>query len=122
MNVITGRLAQIIFAVPMIFFGVFHFLNAKGMAGMVPFPGGVYWVYFTGLCLIASAIAIISGRLANLAGFLLGLMIFGFAFILHFPKLIHAANQQEMMMPMISFLKDISIASGAWIISGINQK
>jgi uncharacterized membrane protein YphA (DoxX/SURF4 family) len=106
----------------MLFFGVSHFLNAKGMAGMVPIPGGIIWVYVTGLCLIAAAIAIIAGRMVGLASFLLGVLIFIFAFSLHFPGVIKAANQQEMMGPMISFLKDISIASGAWVISSLHKK
>jgi len=122
MNILTGRLAQIGFSLPMIFFGVSHFMNAKGMAGMVPLPGGIFWVYITGACLITGALAIISGRLVSLAAFLLGVMIFIFAFTLHLPGVIKAAGQQEMMMPMISFLKDFSIACGAWVISGNSKK
>ena len=122
MNILTGRVAQIIFAFPMIFFGVSHFMNAKGMAGMVPVPGGIIWIYVTGLCLIAAAIAIIAGRMVNLAAFLLGVLIFIFAFSLHLPGILKATNQAEMMMPMISFLKDISIAAGAWVIAGTDKK
>ncbi|MDH4262280.1 MAG: DoxX family protein [Spirochaetia bacterium] len=117
MKLLTGRIAQIVFAFPMIFFGVSHFMFAQGMADMVPIPGGIYWVYFTGLCLIASAIAIISGRLVGLSAFLLGVMIFIFAFTLHLPGALKN-NQMQIMM----FLKDISIAAGAWVIAGTDKK
>ena len=122
MNLLTGRMAQILFALPMIFFGVSHFMNAKAMAGMVPIPGGLMWIYITGACLIAGALAIISGQMVSLAAFLLGVLIFIFAFSLHLVGYINAVDQQMKMMEMISFLKDISIASGAWVIAGSSKK
>jgi len=122
MNILTGRLAQILYSLPILFFGVSHFLNAQGMAGMVPLPGGIFWVYVTGLCLIAGALAIISGKMVHLAAFLLGVLIFIFAFALHFPGVINSTDQQHMMMSMISFLKDFSMASGAWVIAGTAKK
>ncbi|MDH4199732.1 MAG: DoxX family protein [Spirochaetia bacterium] len=122
MNILTGRIAQILFALPMIFFGVSHFMNASGMAGMVPLPGGIVWVYVTGACLIAGALAIISGQLVSLSAFLLGVMIFIFAFSLHMVGFIRAADEHMKMVEMIAFLKDISIAAGAWVISGSSKK
>jgi len=117
MNLLTGKIARVVFSLPMIFFGASHFMNAKGMAGMVPLPGGVFWVYITGLCLIAAAIAIIANRMVFLAAFLLGVMIFIFALTLHLPGAVNG-NQSA----MISFLKDLSIAAGAWVIAGAEKK
>ena len=45
MNAITG-LGKYFFAIPMLIFGVFHFMGANEMAAMA--PGGVISVYFTG--------------------------------------------------------------------------
>ena len=38
---------------------VFHIMGADKMAGMVPIPGGVFWVYFTGVAMIAAGVSII---------------------------------------------------------------
>ncbi|CAM4033867.1 MULTISPECIES: hypothetical protein [Flavobacterium] len=40
-----SALGRFSFFIPMVIFGLFHFMNAKAMAGMVPIPGGVFWIY-----------------------------------------------------------------------------
>lgn len=103
------------YAVPMAIFGLFHFMNGNDMAGMVPsfIPGGVFWVYLTGLALIAAAVAIIIGKKAKLATQLLGLMLLLFALLIH---LVSVMNGNDMSMP--SLLKDMALAGGAWYMSG----
>ena len=103
------------FAIPMAIFGIFHFMNAGAMAGMVPsfLPGGAIWVYLTGAALLAAAIAIITGKKAKTATQLLGLMLLLFAILVH---LMAVMNGSESSMP--SFLKDLALAGGAWYMSG----
>ena len=118
MDKLTGRVAHIIFVLPLIAFGFGHFMNAKAMAAMVPLPFGEFWVYLTGAALIAGAIGVIVNKMAKLAAFLLGVMIFIFAFALHLRGMILAETEAVKMMEMMQFMKDIAIASGAWAISG----
>lgn len=103
------------YAVPMAIFGLFHFMNGGDMAGMVPsfVPGGVFWVYLTGLALIAAAVAIIIGKKAKLASQLLGLMLVLFALLIH---LVSVMNGNDSSMPTL--LKDVALAGGAWYMSG----
>lgn len=63
-----------IFTIPLIMFGVNHLTQADMMAGMVPVPGGVFWVYFTGVAMLAAAVAMITNfkGLGALAAFLTG--------------------------------------------------
>jgi putative oxidoreductase len=44
-------------AIPMAIFGLFHFISGPAMAGMVPevIPGGVLWVYLTGIAFDCSS-------------------------------------------------------------------
>ncbi len=58
MNILTTSGARLLYAIPMALFGILHFMNASDMAGMVPsfIPGGVFWVYLTGLGLILAAV------------------------------------------------------------------
>ena len=65
------KLGTYLFALPMAVFGIMHFMAGEAMAGMVPIPGGVIWVYLTGAALIAAAVAIIIGKKAVLAAQLL---------------------------------------------------
>jgi len=108
-------IGKFMFAIPMGIFGLFHFMSANDMAGMVPsfIPGGVFWVYLTGAALLAAAIAIIIGKKAKMAAQLLGLMLLLFALLIH---LVAVMNGSDMSMP--SLLKDLALAGGAWYMSG----
>jgi uncharacterized membrane protein YphA (DoxX/SURF4 family) len=122
MNSIMDALSKAgrhIFALPLIMFGVSHFTKADRMVAMVPVPGGVFWVYFTGIALLAGAIGIVTNfkGLGPLAAFLTGVLVLVFAFTVHLPHLINAPDEAARTMPMISLLKDIGLAGGAWAIA-----
>lgn len=88
------------------------------MAGAVPgfIPGGVCWVYFTGLAFILAALAIIIGRKARLAGILLGILLLLFVLLIHVPAYLHAPDAASKMMPMVNILKDTGLAAAAFFI------
>lgn len=119
MKAILG-LGRFLFAIPFIIFGLFHFMGAKDMAGMVPIPGGEIWVYVTGVALIAAAVAILIGRLDKLAAFLLGLMLLIFALSLHLPSVMDSGGQDPGAMS--SLLKDIMLAGASWMYAGTIAK
>lgn len=102
---------KLMFAAVMAFFGVGHFMKASQMAAFVPeyFPVPEVFVYLTGLALIATAVALIIGKKAQLAMTLLGVMLVLFAVLMHLPG-------GEASMPML--LKDLALAGAAWFISG----
>ncbi|MCB1139407.1 MAG: DoxX family protein [Leptospiraceae bacterium] len=102
-----------------VMFGLAHFMNAEGLASMVPVPGGVLWVYFTGVCLIAGGVGIFIPKVARLAGLLLGVLILIFAFGIHAPKL--GAEGQAGQVAMISFLKDLGLAGAAWLAAVVSD-
>ena len=53
MNILTGVVARVVFAIPFLGFGIGHLMNASMMSGMVPIPGGILWIYVTGVALLA---------------------------------------------------------------------
>jgi putative oxidoreductase len=108
------KIGRFMYAIPMGVFGMMHFMNAEMMAGMVPIPGGVFWVYVTGVALIAATISIISGKHAVLATQLLGLLLLSFALTIHLPTLL-GGDQAGMSM----LLKDLSLSGGAFVLSGV---
>lgn len=101
-------LGRWLFAIPFAIFGLFHFLGAEGMAGIVPIPGGVIWVYLTGVGLIGAAAAMILGKYDKLACTLLAVMLLAFVGLVHL-KGAMASDQ----MAMISLLKDLALAGAA---------
>ncbi len=108
MQVLTTTVARILFAVPFVIFGLFHFMNGAAMAGMVPVPGGVFWVYFTGAAMVAAGVAILAGQYARLACLLLALLLLIYVVTVHLPGAIEG-NQQA----ITSLLKDLALAGGA---------
>lgn len=80
------RLAEILYALVMGFFGVLHFKNADTMSGGIPdyMPGdGKIWIYITGGALIAAGLAILINKLKTPACYLLAAMLLIFVFTLH---------------------------------------
>lgn len=115
MKILTDLVARILFAVPMLVFGVFHFMNAEGMAEMAPF-GGKIIVYITGLGLLAAAVSILIKKKAALACLLLGVFFLLTALTVNIP----AMQTDEMAMSHV--LKDLALAGGVWFMSGVFKK
>jgi len=113
-----GTVGRYLFAIPFLIFGAFHFMQGPAMAGMVPIPGGVLWVYLTGAAMIAASVAIMTGKHASLAAKLLGLMLLIFVVSIHLPGVLGAADQAAMQSSMTQMLKDTVIAGAAWFLSG----
>ena len=112
MNAITGS-GKYLFAIPMAVFGLFHFMGANDMAGMVPIPGGVIWVYLTGAALLAAAISILIGKMDKLAATLLGIMLLIFVLSMHLPAVINSGGEDQ--GAMMNLLKDCALAGGAFM-------
>jgi uncharacterized membrane protein YphA (DoxX/SURF4 family) len=83
---------SILFAIPIITFGILHLLYAKDVSTLVPswIPGSVFWTYFAGIALLGSGIAIILKIRPGMMATLLGTMIFSWFIILHIPRVINA--------------------------------
>jgi uncharacterized membrane protein len=107
------KLGQYLFAVPMAVFGIMHFMMADMMAGMVPIPGGVIWVYLTGIALIAAAGAIVTGKQAANASLGLAVFLLLTALSVHLPAVM-GGDQAAMSQ----ILKDVALAGGALVLFG----
>ena len=88
------------------------------IAWMVPevIPGGVLWVYLTGIALIAAAVAILLDKMAKLASVLLAALLLVFVLVIHL-KGAMAGDQSA----TASLLKDIAIAGGALVFAGTRK-
>ena len=116
--VFTKTVSRILFALPMMVFGALHFMNAQGMSMMVPsfVPGGIIWVYITGLALLAASVSIIANRYAQWASLLLGILLLSFALTVHLPGVM---NPETMASSMPNLLKDTALSGAAFAFAGI---
>lgn len=106
-------IGKYLFAIPMIIFGLFHFLNATAMAGMVPIPGGVFWIYLTGTALIIAGISIIIQKLDDWSSFLLAVLLLIFVLTIHLPGVLAGGEMAQMYIT--NLLKDLALAGGSLI-------
>jgi len=113
MNFSTLKIGRLLYGLVFIVFGLNRFFNASMLSGIVPIPGGVFWVYVTGLAILAAAIAILTGKQARLACQLLGILLFIFALTIHLPNMIN----QGIMAGLSNFLKDTALGAAAWVIA-----
>jgi len=81
------------------------------MAGMVPIPGGVFWIYLTGLSLLLAGISIIIKKYDDWSSFLLAILLLTFVATLHLPGVIAGGEMGQMYMT--NLLKDLALAGGA---------
>lgn len=116
-SIFPTRLAEMLYALIMGFFGVMHFMNADVMSGAVPefMPGdGKVWIYITGVGLVAAAFAIIINKFKKLACYLLAIMLLIFVFTIHLkPAMDGNAGQ---------LLKDAALAMAAILIGNRTSK
>ncbi len=117
-NLIPNRVAAIIYALVMGYFGVNHLMYAKDMGPYVPsyMPGdGSIWIYVTGAALIAAALAIIINKFARAACYLLALMLLIFVFAIHL-KLVTNSEGMAQTAALGNLLKDVGLAMAAILI------
>ena len=90
-STIQGKLAQLgrfLFALSLAVFGAQHFQFASFVATLVPswIPGHLFWTYFTGIAMLAAAVAIAANRYASLAAIWMGIMFLLWVLLLHAPR------------------------------------
>jgi uncharacterized membrane protein len=84
----AAPLSPLFLALFLILAGIQHFVYQDFVATLVPawIPGARYWVYLTGLALIAGGVGILVLKAAPLAATLVGIMIFLWVLLLHIPR------------------------------------
>lgn len=123
-NLISTRVAIIIFALIIGIFGANNILHAKDMASNVPsfLPASRIMVYISGAGFLLAAVAFIIDRYAKLAGYLLALLLLLIVFSVDVPGIIHATSLSIKMMFVTNMLKDAGLAMAAVLIADISRE
>jgi putative oxidoreductase len=119
-NATLTKVGTIFYALVIGFFGINHFLDRTDLQKMVPsfLPHGIFWVYLTGACLIAAAIAILINRQVRLVGLLLCLFLLLIVLTVHLPAVLHAPDMGSRRFPMTNLFKDTGLAAAALLVAG----
>jgi uncharacterized membrane protein len=123
-NLISTRLAIIIFSVIIAFFGANNILHAKSMSTNVPgfLPASKVLVYISGAGFLLAAVAFIIDRYAKIAGYLLALLLLIIVFSIDVPGVVHSMNVPMKMLYITMALKDAALAMAAILISDISRE
>jgi uncharacterized membrane protein len=118
-NATLSRIGTIFYALVIGFFGINHFLYGTGMQKMVPsfLPGGVFWVYATGTCLLLAAIAFLIEKQVRLAALLLALFLLLIVLTVHLPAVLQAQDANARRFPLTNLIKDTGLAAAALLVA-----
>jgi uncharacterized membrane protein len=116
-------LGPILFSIPIISFGILHFIYAKNVADYVPswVPIHMFWTYLAGTALIGSGLAIILKIKSGPAATLLGTMIFIWFIILHIPRVIDSPIAYLGSEVTSAFIA-LAYSGIAFVIAGTSKK
>jgi len=113
----TIKLGRFLFAIPLVVFGVQHFLYARFVATLVPpwIPGHLFGAIFVGVAFVAAALSIATQIKARLAAIWLGIMFLLWVLVLHLPRVAASPhNGNEWTSAFVA----LAMSGGALIVAG----
>ncbi len=109
-------LGRVLFSIVFLVFGLAHFADTQTMleSGAVPsfLPMKTVVIYLTGIVIVGGGVAVLLGYRTKQAALALGVMMLGTAFLTWMPQLADGG-----MVEMGNFMKDMSLAGAALLIS-----
>ena len=113
----TGTL---IFGIAIGILGIIHFILAAQIASGLPsyFFAPFFWIYLSGLALLAASISIITKKYTRLACLLLALLFIILALAVDLPNLFN----QQTYSAVANLSKDIALAGGALVIASASSR
>jgi putative oxidoreductase len=105
------NIGKYLYAIPFAVFGIFHFMNAKAMAGIA--FNSTFLVYLSGAGLILATISMLIGKWDKLATTLLALFLLLTALLVQLPGLIGAEDMALQQAYTSNLLKDLALCGGA---------
>jgi uncharacterized membrane protein len=112
-----AALGNLCFAVPLAVFGALHLFGQQFIIPLVPryMPWRMFWVYSIGCALLAASLSIATRVAVRWSGLLLGIMMFLFVAMLHFPG---ALRQPHDRIIWTIVFREMSFGGAGWVLAG----
>ncbi len=110
-------LGPVFVAAPLAVFSADHFTTPHDIAQMVPdfVPWHLFWAYFVGCALLATAITLVTMKFTRLSMTLLGVMFFLFVLMMDIPAAVGSPRDR---LGWILALREAAFGAGAWALAG----
>lgn len=117
---LSTTIARWLYGLPFAGFGAMHLLLGSELNGYVPsfLPGGVFWVYLTGVGFLAASLSFVIERHVRLAASLLGAMFLAFVVTFDLPRLFTVEGRDALLGVTTNLLIDLAFAGSALLLSG----
>jgi hypothetical protein len=117
-------LGRLLFASFLIIAGALHFVYADFVAALVPgwIPGHLFWTYFAGVALIAGGIGMNVPKVARLAAFLTGVMIFTWVIVLHIPRYAGPPYHGNNVNELTAVFEALAFSGIAFMLAGLGRR
>ncbi|MGA2649931.1 MAG: hypothetical protein ABSF28_05395 [Terracidiphilus sp.] len=108
------------FGWPLAVFGAQHIVFLKDVVNGVPawMPGHLFWALLVGIALIAAALSLTTGIMADRAALMTGVMLFCFVLMIYVPNLVENPGD----LAVTQLLRDLSMSGGALALAGTLAK
>jgi len=116
------NLGRILYGLPYLFFGLNHFIASERLIDIMPhwLPVRAFFLYFTGLALVVSAIFIVCNiDGVGVVSFLLGVLLLAFIVTLDIPAVLDPQTRQAALS---DFLKNTALMGAAFTFSAVFTK
>ncbi|MEO6949237.1 MAG: hypothetical protein ABI123_06385 [Ginsengibacter sp.] len=120
---LATRVAILVFALIIGFFGANQILNADQMVANAPkfIPAAKVFVYLSGVGLLLGSVAFIIDRFAKPFGYLIAFILLVIVLTVHIPGIIQEHSLPVKMLFLTNGLKDTAMAMGAIIIGNLSR-
>jgi uncharacterized membrane protein len=126
------NLGRFLLVLPMLIYPMFHFLNGRGVAVIVPpwIPWRLFWTYFTGTSILAAGLSILFKKSAHVPALLLGIEIFLFVMLIHLFLIFHKPGDvwaQRLLVEdsageLNNCFKDLGLSGAVFIFAGTQSE
>jgi uncharacterized membrane protein len=111
-NLPLSRVAVVLFAIVLAFFGLYHFIDPENLVTFVPsyMPSSHILVYAVGAVLMLASISMLINRQVKLVSYVLALLLVTFALAVHLQGYLSLSDKQLKVLSLMNMTQGIALA------------